>query len=84
MVALNDFVFLSYSREKDKKKDGIILSDVSKDKPATAIVEAVGPDVKQIKKGDEVIFDPFRPRVLTNVKGKELYVLQEKYIYGKV
>ena len=84
MVALNDYVFLRYDKEKDKKKSGIILSDVSKDKPATAIVEAVGPDVKHIKKGDEVIFDPFRPRQLSNVKGKELYVIQEKYVYGKI
>ena len=81
--ALNDFVFLSWN-EKKEDKGGIIASDVSKEKPATALVVAVGPDVKQVKKGDEVIIDPFQPRKLQKVKGKDYFILREKYVYGKI
>lgn len=82
--ALNDFVFLDWSREKEEKKKGILTSDVSKEKPATAKVAAVGPDVKNIRKGDEVIVDPFQPRKLQKVKNKDYFILREKYVYGKI
>lgn len=83
ITALNDFVFLAWEKEEEQK-EGIIASDVSREKPATAVVVAVGPDVKQIKEGDEVIVDPFQPRKLSKVKGKDYFIIREKYVYGKI
>jgi chaperonin GroES len=80
ITALNDFVLLSYDRKKDEK-GGIILSDVSKDKPAILKVESVGNKVENIKAGDWVLIDPFTPREVT-IEGKKLYVLKEREIFG--
>ena len=33
-----------------------ILLGTAKEKPAYAVVEAVGPEVKSVKKGDKIIF----------------------------
>lgn len=41
-----------------KTKSGILLGE-AKEQPAYAIVEAVGPDVKTIKKGDKIIFKEY-------------------------
>lgn len=79
MQAINDYVVLDY-QEKERKKGGIVLSDVSKSKQATAKVVAVGDKVEKIKKGDEVLFDPFSVREVT-VEGKKLYIIRAQYIY---
>jgi len=81
MQPLNDYIFLTYNKEKDTK-EGIILSDVSKDKPAVFTVFAVGDLVKKVSKDDEIVIDPFIPRELT-VDGKKLYVVKEKDIFAK-
>lgn len=36
-----------------------ILLGTAKEKPAYAIVEAVGPEVKSVKKGDKIIFKEY-------------------------
>ena len=36
-----------------------ILLGTAKEKPAYAVVEAVGPEVKSIKKGDKIIFKEY-------------------------
>ena len=81
-IPLDDFVFLIYKKEKSDKK-GIILSDISPTQKHTATVEAVGPQVQKIKKGDTVAFDPFAPRVIT-WEGQDYLIIREKYIYGKI
>lgn len=43
---------------------GILLGE-SKETPAYAVVESVGPDVKQVKKGDKILFKEYST---TNVK----------------
>ncbi|MBR0460495.1 co-chaperone GroES [Candidatus Saccharibacteria bacterium] len=41
-----------------KTKSGILLGE-AKEQPAYAVVEAVGPDVKNIKKGDKIVFKEY-------------------------
>lgn len=50
-----------------KTKSGILLGE-AKEKPAYAVVEAVGPEVKDIKKGDKIIYKEFST---TNIKVDE-------------
>ena len=88
---LNDFVFLEWKKETETKK-GIVLSDVSKSKPATAKVIAVGEGVldrhgnfikTKLKKGDMVVIDPFLPRQI-KINDKEYLVLREREIFAQL
>lgn len=91
MQPLGDFIFLEFKKEEQTKK-GVILADVSKSKPATAKVVAVGPGrldrlgniVKTILKvGDTVVIDPFLPRQV-KVNDKEYLIMREPEIYAKL
>ncbi len=91
LTPLSDYIFLEFKKEEQTKK-GIILADVSKSKPATAKVIAVGPGridrtgafIKtSLKTGDTVIIDPFTPRQI-KVNDKEYLVLREQEIFAKL
>lgn len=75
-----DYIFLSIE-EKKEDSGGIILSDISKDKQPIGLVEAVGPDVKNIKVGDKVIFNAFIVKEI-EVLGNKFQLLREKDVYG--
>ena len=42
-----------------KTASGIYLPDNAKEKPVVATVQAVGPDVKAIKKGDRILYKEY-------------------------
>ena len=42
----------------EKTKSGILLGE-AKEKPAYAVVESVGPEVKDIKKGDKIVYKEY-------------------------
>ena len=42
----------------EKTKSGILLGE-AKEKPAYAVVESVGPEVKDVKKGDKIIYKEY-------------------------
>ena len=88
---LNDNIFLEYVKAKETKS-GILLSDVSKHKPAKAKVLAVGPGrmdrfgtfVKTtLKVGDTIIIDPFLPREI-QIDGIDYLVVKESEIFAKL
>ncbi len=57
---------------------GILLGE-AKEKPTTAVVESVGPDVKAVKKGDHIIY---REYSATEVKydSKDYLIIKEEDI----
>ncbi len=88
---LNDNIFLGYPKEKETKS-GILLSDVSKHKPAKAKVLAVGPGrldrfgtfmKTTLKVGDTIIIDPFLPREI-KVDDKDYLVIRESEVFAKL
>ena len=88
---MSDFVFLKWEKKKETKS-GIVLSDVSKTKPSTAKIVAVGPGrldrhgnyIKTLlKPGDMVLVDPFIPQPI-KVEEEELWVAREGDIYAKI
>ena len=88
---LSDFVFLEYLKEKETKS-GILLSDVSKHKPAKAKVLAVGPGridrhgnyiETKLKAGDVIVIDPFLPREV-KVDDQEYLVIRESEVFAKL
>lgn len=52
---LADRVVAKKEAATDKTASGILLGE-AKEKSTTAIVESVGPDVKNIKKGDHILY----------------------------
>ena len=51
---LKDRVVAKKEQPLEKTKSGILLGE-AKEKPAYAVVESVGPEVKTVKKGDKII-----------------------------
>ena len=61
---LNNKIVAVKEEPLKKTKSGILLGE-AKETPAYAVVESVGPEVKNIKKGDKIIFKEF---ATTNIK----------------
>lgn len=72
-------------REEAKKQtaSGIYLPDTAKEKPAYATVEAVGPDVKEIKKGDRIVYKDYTVTEL-KIDGKEYLIVREEDVLATV
>ena len=56
---LNDKVVAKMKKEESKTVGGLYLPDSAKEKPSTAVVESVGPNVSEVKAGDEIIFKSY-------------------------
>lgn len=55
---LKDRVVATKEEPQEKTEAGLLLGP-AKEKPAYAVVEAVGPEVKSVKKGDKIIFKEY-------------------------
>ena len=75
---LKDRVVAKLEKPLEKTKSGILLGE-AKEKPAYAVVESVGPDVKSVKKGDKIIYKEYSA---TDVKleSDEYLILKEEDI----
>ena len=79
---LKDRGVVKYSDETvEKTAGGIYVPDVAKEKPQKGSVEAVGVDVKELKKGNTVLFDKYSGSKykLTDV---EYLIIKEEDILG--
>lgn len=56
---LKNHVVAKIEKPAEKTSSGFILPSNSKEKPAFAIVESVGKDVKDIKAGDKIIYKEY-------------------------
>lgn len=55
---------------------GILLGE-AKEKPNTATIESVGPDVKALKKGDRIIYREYSATEL-KYEGKDYLIIKEE------
>ncbi len=78
---LKDRVFISYTEEMDKTPGGIYVPDTAKEKPQRGKVEAIGPEVKEVKVGDEVMFDRYAGSKV-RMNGTEYLIVKEEDILG--
>ena len=60
----------------EKTKSGILLGE-AKEKPAYAVVEAVGPEVKSIKKGDKIVYKEYSTTEI-KMDEKDYIILKEE------
>lgn len=66
-----------------KTASGIYLPDGAKEKPVVAKVEAVGPDVKSLKKGDRIVYKEYSTTEL-KINGTEYLIVKEEDVLATV
>ena len=80
---LKDRVVVSYSDAPEKTAGGLYIPDSAKEKPQIGKVEAIGSEVKELKKGNMVLFDKYSGSKV-NVDDKEQLVIKEEDILAIV
>ncbi|MBF0343826.1 MAG: co-chaperone GroES [Nitrospirae bacterium] len=78
---LKERVFVSYKDEMEKTAGGLYVPDTAKEKPQRGKVEAVGSEVKELKVGDEVLFDKYSGSKV-NVDGTDYLIIKEEDVLG--
>lgn len=76
---LNDYVVLSFEKEKNTTESGIILSTDNKDDKTFGIVIAVGPKVEGLKADDKVIYKTYSG-TKTKVNETEYLIIKQEDI----
>jgi len=70
---LGDYIVAQAEEAEAKTASGLYLPDNAKEKPKTAKVVATGPNAKQVKAGDRIVYKSYST---TDVKlGKDEYIL---------
>lgn len=75
---LTDRVVAKKDQPLEKTKSGILLGE-AKEKPAYAIVESVGPDVKTVKTGDKILYKEYSTTNV-NIDDIEYIIVKEEDI----
>jgi len=78
---LGDRVFITYTEEMERTAGGIYVPDSAKEKPQRGIVRGVGKDVKNLKVGDQVLFDKYSGSKL-RVDDEDCLILKEEDVLG--
>ena len=80
---LADRVVATREAAETKTSSGLYLPETAKEKPVAAVVQAVGPDVKHLKKGDRIVYKEYSTTELT-VDGTEYLIVKEEDILAKL
>ena len=78
---LGDRVFVAYTEEMERTSGGLYVPDTAKEKPQRGSVQAVGKDVKNLKVGDQVLFDKYSGTKL-RVDEEDCLILKEEDVLG--
>src|SRR5918999_4088613 len=78
---LGDRVFVTYTEEMERTAGGIYVPDSAKEKPQRGSVQAVGKDVKNLKVGDQVLFDKYSGSKL-RIDDEDYLILKEEDVLG--
>lgn len=78
---LGERVFVTYTEEMERTAGGIYVPETAKEKPQRGTVQAVGKDVKNLKVGDEVLFDKYSGSKL-QIDDEECLVIKEEDVLG--
>ena len=73
---LKDRVVAKIEKPLEKTKSGILLGE-AKEKPAYAVVESVGPDVKSVKKGDKIVYKEYSTTEI-KLEEEDFIILKEE------
>lgn len=81
ITPLGDRVVATREEASNKTASGLYLPDSAKEKATSAVVAAVGKDVKQVKVGDRIIYKEYSTTEL-KVDGTEYLIVKEEDILG--
>ena len=73
---LKDRVVAVVEKPLEQTKSGILLGE-AKEKPAYAVVESVGPEVKEIKKGAKIVYKEYSTTEI-KLDDKDYIILKEE------
>ena len=73
---LKDRIVAAVEEPLEKTKSGILLGE-AKEKPAYAVVESVGPEVKEVKKGDRIVYKEYSTTEI-KIDDKKYIILKEE------
>ncbi len=73
---LKDRIVAKVEKPAEKTAAGILLGE-AKEKPAYAVVESVGPEVKAVKKGDKIVYKEYSTTEI-KVDGTEYIIVKEE------
>lgn len=79
---LKDRIVAIIEKPLEKTKSGILLGE-AKEKPAYAVVESVGPEVKEIKKGDKIIYKEYSTTEV-KIDDKSYIIVKEEDVLATV
>lgn len=83
ITPLSDRVVATREEVKTKTVSGIYLPESAKEKPVSAIVVSVGPEVKSLKKGDRIVYKEYSTTELS-VDGVEYLIIKEEDVLAKL
>ncbi len=83
ITPLADRVVAVREEAKTQTASGLYLPDNAKEKTVVAKVEAVGPEVKNVKKGDRIIYKEYSTTEL-KMDGTEYLIVKEDDILATV
>jgi chaperonin GroES len=78
---LGDRVFITYTEEMERTAGGIYVPESAKEKPQRGTVQAIGKDVKNLKVGDQVLFDKYSGSKL-KIDDEDCLILKEEDVLG--
>ena len=78
---LGDRVFVTYTEELERTSGGIYVPDSAKEKPQRGEVRAIGKEVKNLKVGDQILFDKYSGSKL-RIDDEECLILKEEDVLG--
>jgi chaperonin GroES len=83
LTPLADRVIAIREEAATRTASGLYLPDSAKEKAIVAVIEAVGPEVKSLKKGDRVVYKEYSTTEI-KIDNKEYLILKEEDVLAKV
>jgi chaperonin GroES len=80
---LADRVVAVREEAQTKTASGLYIPENAKEKPITAKVEAVGPEVKSLKPGDKIVYKEYSTTEL-KINGTEYLIVKEEDVLATV
>lgn len=81
ITPLGDRVVATREEASNKTASGLYLPESAKEKATSAVVQAVGKDVKDVKVGDRILYKEYSTNEF-KVDGTEYLIVKEEDILG--
>jgi chaperonin GroES len=80
---LSDYIVAQAEEAESKTKSGLYLPDKAQEKPKTAKVVAAGPNARQVKVGDRIVYKSYSTTEV-KVGGDDFILVKEEDVLATV